>query len=74
MKKVISNRIYAAENTSAEELAADMIKKLESNFEYAISGIEKLVADGDYDNARQLSTALSEGVDSCIEGIAAIMA
>lgn len=57
-------------NTSKEDMFADALDKLEEDFDFAISGIEKLASDGNIDRAIELVQTTSAMINGAIEDIA----
>ena len=66
MKKYIKN---AEEPMSKEDQLKDAIIQLKDDFDFAISGIEKLAADGDVDRALELVSTTSAMINGAIEEI-----
>lgn len=67
MKKYIRT---AQEPTPKEEVLKDDIDQLKDDFDYAMSGIEKIAADGDVDKASEIVRSLSEMINASVEEIA----
>ena len=67
MMKYIRN---AEEPTSKEDQLKDAIMQLKDDFDFAISGIEKLAADGNLDRALELVSTTSAMINGAIEDIA----
>lgn len=61
--------IRSAEQPSVEEKLKDQIDQLNDDFDYAIAGIEKLAADGNFGAASELARSLSEMVNASIEEV-----
>ena len=55
---------------SAEDIFSENLDKLKDDFAFAISGIEKLAADGDLDRATELVNTTSAMINGAIEDIA----
>ena len=67
MKRYIRN----AENSSSkEDLLAEAIDKLQDDFDFAISGIEKLASDGNIDKAIELVSTTSQMINGAVEEMA----
>lgn len=63
--------IKSAENSSSkEDLLAEAIDKLQDDFDFAISGIEKLAADGNIDKAIELVSTTSQMINGAVEEMA----
>ena len=71
MKKYIKS---AQEPTPKEEVLNDDIGALKDDFDFAISGIEKLAADGDIDRASEIVRSLSEMINESIGEMAQTIA
>lgn len=67
MKRYIRS---AAEPDSKEEILRDEIDALKDDFDFAISGIEKLAADGNIGNAMEQVEALSAMINGSVGEIA----
>ena len=67
MKKYIRT---AQEPSPKEEVLKDDIDQLKDDFDYAMSGIEKIAADGDVDKASEIVRSLSEMINASVEEIA----
>ncbi len=67
MKKYIRT---AQEPSPKEEVLKDDIDQLKDDFDYAMSGIEKIAADGDVDTASEIVRSLSEMINASVEEIA----
>ncbi len=67
MKKYIRT---AQEPSPKEEVLKDDIDQLKDDFDYAMSGIEKIAADGDVDKASEIVRSLSEMINASDEEIA----
>lgn len=55
---------------SAEDRLSDLISVLKDNFDFAISGIEKIASDGDYTKAIEQAQTLNQMIDGAIGEIA----
>jgi len=62
--------LKAAEQPTVEEQLGDAIDNLNDDFDFVISGIEKIAADGDYGKANELVNSLSEMINASIEEMA----
>ena len=62
--------LKAAEQPTVEEKLKDDIDNLSDDFDFVISGIEKIAADGDYGKATELVNGLSEMINASIEEMA----
>lgn len=63
--------IKSAENSSSkEDLLTEAIDKLQDDFDFAISGIEKLAADGNIDKAIELVSTTSQMINGAVEEMA----
>lgn len=62
--------IRAAEQPSVEDQFNDQISTLKDDFDFAIDGISKIAADGDYSKAAELIGGLSEMINASIEEMA----
>lgn len=67
MKKYIKN---AEEPISKEDQLKEALIQLKDDFDFAVSGIEKLAADGDVDRALELVSTTSAMINEAIEDIA----
>jgi len=67
MKRYIRN---AEQSSTKEDLLKESVDTLKDDFDYAISGVEKLAADGNIDGALEQVSALSEMINASIEEIA----
>lgn len=67
MKRYIKN---AEETSTKEDLLNESIDQLKDDFDFAISGIEKLAVDGDIDRALELVNTTSAMINGAIEDIA----
>ena len=67
MKRYIKN---AEQSSTKEDLLKESLDTLKDDFDYAISGVEKIAADGDVDGALAQVNALSEMINASIEEIA----
>ena len=67
MKRYIKN---AEEPSTKEDLLSDNLDQLKDDFDFAISGIEKLAADGNIDRALELVNTTSAMINGAIEDIA----
>lgn len=67
MKKYIKN---AEEPISKEDQLKEAMIQLKDDFDFAVSGIEKLAADGDVDRALELVSTTSAMINGAIEDIA----
>lgn len=63
MKRYIRN----AEQPSVEDRLNDQLSKLKDDFDFAMSGIEKIAADGDFGTAQELASSLSQMINASIE-------
>lgn len=66
MKKYIKN---AEEPTSKEDQLKDAMMQLKDDFDFAVSGLEKLAADGDIEEAIELVSTTSAMINGAIEEI-----
>lgn len=77
MKKYVKNAtklVTAAEEESpAAEAFEDGLSQLEDDFDFAISGLEKLSADGYPADAKKIAETLSSNIDAAIASISAIL-
>ena len=62
MKKYIRSN----EQPTAEDRLNDTLSVLKDNFDFAISGIEKIAADGDVTGAIEKANTLNEMIDGAI--------
>lgn len=62
--------IKSAEQPSIEDKFGDAVDKLEDDFDFVITGINKLAADGDFGKAMELVSGLSEMINASIEEMA----
>lgn len=67
MKRYIKN---AQEPTTKEDTLSDLISALKDDFDFALSGIEKIAADGDVDRAIELVSTTSAMINGAIDDIA----
>ena len=67
MKRYIRS---AEESVSKEDILRDSIATLKDDFDFAVSGIEKLATDGDVNGAMEKVNALSSMLNSAINDIA----
>lgn len=68
MKRII--RAASVEN----EALGELLDGVESDFDYLISGLEKLDRDGAHNaDAMDIANKLSNGIQSCIEDIADLL-
>ena len=67
MKRYIRN---AEQSSTKEDLLKESVDTLKDDFDYAISGVEKLAADGNIAGALEQVSALSEMINASIEEIA----
>ena len=67
MKRYIRN---AESASSKEDLLAEAIDKLQDDFDFAISGIEKLASDGNIDKAIELVSTTSQMINGAVEEMA----
>lgn len=70
MKKMIK----CADEVTVEERLKDDISAIKDDFDYAVSGIEKIAADGDFATASELIAQVKESVNVVIEAIASDIA
>lgn len=62
--------IRSAEQPSVEERLNDQLSELKDDFNFAVDGIAKIAADGDFGRATELASGLSEMINASIEEIA----
>lgn len=67
MKRYIRS---AEESVNKEDILRDSIATLKDDFDFAVSGIEKLATDGDVNGAMEKVNALSSMLNSAINDIA----
>ena len=67
MKRYIRN---AQEDETKEDQFRDALGMLKDDFDFAISGIEKIAADGNIDRAIELVSTTSAMINGAIEDIA----
>lgn len=74
MKRFKHNEpVTAADESPASEAFEDGLSQLEDDFDFAISGLEKLSADGYPADAKDIAETLSASIDSAIASISAIL-
>ena len=74
MKRYKSTQpVTAADESPASEAFEDGLSTLEDDFEFAISGLEKLSADGYPADAKKIAETLSANVDAAIASISGIL-
>ncbi len=74
MKRYASKKpITAADESPAVEAFEDGLSELEDDFDFAISGLEKLSADGYPADAKEIAETLSSNIDAAISSISAIL-
>lgn len=66
--------IASAESTSIEDKLADRLDELKDNLDFAVAGIEKLIADGQMDDATAALDILSEYLDEVIRQVSSNIA
>ena len=62
--------IHAAEQPSVEDQFNDQVSILKDDFNFAVDGISKIAADGDYGKAAELINGLSEMINASVEEMA----
>ena len=62
--------VHAAEQPSVEDKFGDDMDKLQDDFDFVMSGIEKIASDGDYSKANELINGLSQMINASIEEMA----
>ena len=67
MKRYIRNAEGAP---SKEDQFYNALDKLKDDFDFAISGIEKIASDGDFERAMELVSTTSAMINGAIEDIA----
>lgn len=63
-------RSAETDRPSAEDRLNDLLSILKDNFDFAISGIEKIAADGNYNQAIEQAQTLNQMIDGAIGEIA----
>lgn len=69
MKRVIveSNEAIMAENTAAEDQFNDLVGNVESDFDYLVDTMDKLVREGDMTSAMNILTNIHDFINNEIE-------
>lgn len=73
MKRYSKKSITAAEDSPATEAFEDGLSELEDDFDFAVSGLEKLSTDGYPADAKEIAETLSANIDAAIASISAIL-
>ena len=68
MKRYLK-RVTAAEETTAEDRLKDSIDQLETDFSYAINGIEQLAGRLQMDDANAILESLKAAVNEAIDSV-----